>query len=368
METVVKGIEGVLEAAEIIRQGGLVAFPTETVYGLGANALDPAAADRIYAAKGRPSDNPLIVHIASEQDVEPLVSSFPDTAARLMRRFWPGPLTIVLFKSAKVPLRTTGGLQTVALRCPEHKMALRLIEESGVPIAAPSANLSGRPSPTEAAHVLEDLDGRIDFILDDGPVGIGVESTIVDLTGESPVLLRPGAVTKEELEEVLGREVEIDPAILQGDMEEGAQPKAPGMKYKHYAPKAQMSLVTARVMKEKDYLLNAAEQAEADEEVADSINKEAEISIKAGNRVGILCCEETKGRYRTGYGNIKVRIKVLGSRKDPPSMLRNLYRLLREFDAEAVDEIFSESYSERGLFFPLMNRLRKAAGMREMIV
>ena len=189
METIVKGMEGVRQAAEIIKNGGLVAFPTETVYGLGGNALDPDASRKIYAAKGRPSDNPLIVHVSCISEVQPLVSQFPGDAEKLMETFWPGPLTIILPKSDIVPYETTGGLETVAIRCPENRLTLSFIKASGLPIAGPSANTSGKPSPTEATHVLHDLNGRIDMILDDGPVGIGVESTIIDMSGEVPTLL-----------------------------------------------------------------------------------------------------------------------------------------------------------------------------------
>ena len=368
MITRLAGIGDLQEAGEIIRRGGLVAFPTETVYGLGGNALDPEAAKKIYAAKGRPSDNPLIVHVSSIEEVGPLVRSFPAAAKHLMEAFWPGPLTIILPKSEIVPEETTGGLDTVAVRCPENRLTLRFIREAGVPIAGPSANVSGKPSPTEAQHVMDDLGGRIDMVLDDGPVGVGVESTIIDMSGPVPMLLRPGAVTVEELSEALGQQVEIDPAILAGTVAEGVRPKAPGMKYRHYAPNARMTLVTTALLRERDFAVSPAEQAAEDERIADYINAEAGISVKAGNRVGILCCEETKSLYRTAYGTIKVDIRVLGSRKDPLSMTHELFRKLRDFDDDRVDEIFSESYSDRGVGFALMNRLRKAAGMQETIL
>ena len=242
MKTKIFGKEGISEAAEILKQGGLVAFPTETVYGLGGNGLDKEAAKKIYAAKGRPSDNPLILHVSSIEEVTPLVKTLPEKAKKLMEAFWPGPLTLVLPKSDIVPKESTGGLETVALRSPENALTLALIRACGFPIAGPSANLSGRPSPTEAAHVLEDLGGRIEGILEDGAVGIGVESTIVDLSEDSPTLLRPGAITIEDLEEVLGEKVAIDPTLLGKSMTEGFIPKAPGMKYRHYAPKAEMIL------------------------------------------------------------------------------------------------------------------------------
>ncbi len=368
METKIKGIDGVEEAAEIIKQGGLVAFPTETVYGLGGNALDPEAARKIYSAKGRPSDNPLIVHVSCVEEVESLVSAFPEDAKRLMNKFWPGPLTIILPKSSIVPFETTGGLNTVALRCPENKCTLEFIRACGLPIAGPSANTSGKPSPTEARHVYDDLNGKIDMILDDGAVSIGVESTIIDMTDNVPVMLRPGAITKEDLEVALGRRVEIDPAIIAGSVQEGVRPKAPGMKYRHYAPNAKMALVTTELLKKHDYDVTEKERFEADERIADFVNEETEISVKAGNRVGILCCEETKELYRSGYGNIKVDIKVIGSRENPLSMTHELFRVLREFDADGIDEIFAESYSDAGVGFALMNRMRKAAGMKEIVL
>ena len=286
METIVKGMEGVQQAAEIIRRGGLVAFPTETVYGLGGNALDPEASRKIYAAKGRPSDNPLIVHVSCIDEVPPLVSEFPDSARKLMEAFWPGPLTIVMPKAAIVPYETTGGLETVAIRCPENRVTLAFIKAAGVPIAGPSANTSGKPSPTEAAHVYHDLQGKIEMILDDGPVGIGVESTIIDLTGDVPTLLRPGAITKEMLEACIG-EVTVDKAVIKPNQ----RPKAPGMKYRHYAPNARMALVTTRLSKERDYALSEEERAEADQMVAACIDRLVDADEAAGLRVGIICCE-----------------------------------------------------------------------------
>ncbi len=368
METIVKGAEGITEAADIIRKGGLVAFPTETVYGLGGNALDPAASRKIYAAKGRPSDNPLIVHVASPEEVRPLVASLPERAEKLMEAFWPGPLTLILPKAEIVPMETTGGLETVAVRCPMNRLTLDFIRAAGLPIAGPSANTSGKPSPTEAEHVLHDLQGRIDMILDDGPVGIGVESTIVDVTGEVPTLLRPGAVTLEELESVLQEKVEVDPAIVAGGVQEGIHPKAPGMKYRHYAPSAEMTLVTTEPMKALDYQGSEDMLRNEYHRVANFIAGEAEIAVREGHKVGILCCEESRSQYRSRYGGQEIDIQVIGSRKDPLSMTHNLFRVLRQYDLDGVDRIFSESYSDRGVGFALMNRLRKAAGMREAVI
>lgn len=227
------------EAAQIIRDGGLVAFPTETVYGLGGNGLDPQASKKIYAAKGRPSDNPLILHIAKNEQLHEVVSEIPEAAATLAEAFWPGPLTMIFKKADCVPYETTGGLDTVAVRMPQHTGALQFLEAAGVPVAAPSANTSGRPSPTLAKHVKEDLDGKIDMIIDGGEVGIGFESTIVDVTEEVPVILRPGYITQKMLQDVIG-EVQMDPALMQ--VSDDQKPKAPGMKYRHYAPKADMTL------------------------------------------------------------------------------------------------------------------------------
>lgn len=366
METIVKGMEGVQQASEIIKNGGLVAFPTETVYGLGGNALDPDASRKIYAAKGRPSDNPLIVHVSCISEVQPLVSQFPGDAEKLMETFWPGPLTIILPKSDIVPYETTGGLETVAIRCPENRLTLSFIKASGLPIAGPSANTSGKPSPTEATHVLHDLKGRIDMILDDGPVGIGVESTIIDMSGEIPTLLRPGAITVEELSETLGRKVEIDPAIVAGGVNEGIHPKAPGMKYRHYAPNARMALVTTSLLKEKDYEVSEEERLQADRQISDYINRLVEKDEAEGLRAGIICCDETKELYGRAHGKAS-DIKIIGHRSEPLSMTHELFRVLREFDNDKVERIYAESYSDRGVGFALMNRMRKAAGMTELL-
>lgn len=325
------------EAAQILRDGGLVAFPTETVYGLGANALNEEAAKKIYAAKGRPSDNPLIAHISCMKELEPLVSSIPEAGRKLAEAYWPGPLTMVFPKSAAVPYGTTGGLDTVAVRMPSDPVANRLIALAGVPVAAPSANTSGRPSPTTAQHVWQDMNGRIEMIIDGGPVGIGVESTIVDVTGEVPTLLRPGAVTMEMLEETVGH-VEIDPAI-QGPVSADVKPKAPGMKYRHYAPKAELTLVEG--------------------EAAAVVAKIGELVKKheaAGEKVGVICTEETKSQYPEGV------LRCIGSREHEETIAHNLFAVLREFDDLQVDVIFSESFSKNHLGQAIMNRLMKAAG------
>lgn len=333
-----------LEAARVIRDGGLVAFPTETVYGLGANALNEAAAKKIYAAKGRPSDNPLIAHIAYLGDLESLVTEIPEAGRKLADAFWPGPLTMIFPKSERVPRGTTGGLETVAVRMPSDPIARRLIELAGVPIAAPSANTSGRPSPTTAEHVIQDMDGKIEMIIDGGPVGIGVESTIVDVSGEIPALLRPGAVTVEMLEAVVGR-VEIDPAIL-GPLKADVHPKAPGMKYRHYAPRAELTLV-------EDVKSHGEAASDA---VVETIRRLAAEQLAKGFRVGIICTDETRDRYGAGL------VRSVGERGHEETVAHNLFAVLREFDDLQVDYIYSESFSREHLGQAIMNRLTKAAG------
>lgn len=329
--------EHLKEAAEILKRGDLVAFPTETVYGLGANALDENAAKKIYAAKGRPSDNPLIAHISDLEMIEPLISYFPEKGRRLAEAFWPGPMTMIFPKSEIVPYGTTGGLDTVAIRMPSDPVAAELIRLAGVPVAAPSANTSGRPSPTMAEHVYQDMNGKIDMILDGGPVGIGVESTIVDVTSEIPMLLRPGAITMEMLRETVG-EVEIDPAIV-GPMSADMRPKAPGMKYRHYAPKAELTLVEGET-----------------EAVVRRINALAREKLQEGCRVGIICTEETRSCYPGGM------VRSIGERAKEETVAHNLYAVLREFDDLGAEYIFSEGFPEDNLGQAIMNRLNKAAG------
>lgn len=326
------------EAAQVIREGGLVAFPTETVYGLGADACNPEASRKIYAAKGRPSDNPLIVHIACFADLERIALEVPGQARALADAFWPGPLTMIVKKNAAGPSETTGGLETVAVRMPDHPVALMLIRESGCLIAAPSANISGRPSPTIAAHVAADLEGRIPVILDGGEVGIGIESTIVDLTEETPSILRPGAVTEAMIASVIGA-VQTDPGLLSEDS--ANRPKAPGMKYRHYAPEAELIVVDG-----------------SKEAVIQRINALAYELKAQGKRVGILCTDETSAAYR---GNV---IRSIGSRVDEEAIARHLYRVLREFDEAKTDVIYSESFAASGIGQAVMNRLLKAAGHR----
>lgn len=329
--------EAINRAAEIIKTGGLVAFPTETVYGLGGNGLSSLASSKIYEAKGRPSDNPLILHIASIEQLYPLVEKIPEIAERLMDAFWPGPMTLIMKKSNIVPKETTGGLDTVAIRMPAHPVALTLIEAAGLPIAAPSANASGRPSPTCADHVCEDLSGKIDMIIDGGDVGIGLESTIIDVTGEIPTILRPGYITQEILEKMLG-EVRVDKASV-SKMEEGESPKAPGMKYRHYAPKASMTIVRGDTSS-----------------VVRKINQLVKKSQSEGKKAGIICTRETVKLYTNG------EIKCIGARDAEGEIALNLYRILREFDSTDVDVIYSEAFEGGSLGQAIMNRLLKAAG------
>lgn len=332
----------VIAAAEIIRGGGLVAFPTETVYGLGGDATSPDASRKIYEAKGRPSDNPLIVHIADFSQLRQIVAQVPPEAELLAKHFWPGPLTMILQKTQVIPYETTGGLDTVAIRMPSHPVALAFLRESGCMIAAPSANTSGRPSPTSASHVWEDLQGRIDAIIDGGDVEIGIESTIIDLTGETPTVLRPGYITMEMLRAVLG-EVKLDPGIVSEDKK--IPPKAPGMRYRHYAPKAQLTLVEGEIP-----------------QVVDKINKLAEQAHNDGLQVGIIATEETKLSYKQG------EVVSIGARDNEAEVAHHLYRVLRQFDELGVDVIYSESFDTAGVGQAVMNRLLKAAGHKRVTV
>lgn len=325
-------------AAALLKQGKLVAFPTETVYGLGANGLDGEAVAKIYQAKGRPSDNPLILHIAHQHELSQLVTEIPANAQVLIDKYWPGPLTVVLKKTAIVPDIVSGGLDTVAVRLPGSIVARELISLTGRPIAAPSANTSGRPSPTSAQAVLADLDGRIDAVIDGGDCAIGVESTVVDCTTPVPTLLRPGGITLEMLLETLG-EVEIDPALGGGKQ---YIPRAPGMKYTHYAPVAPMTLFEG-----------------AYPHIADRILKEIEIALSAGRKVGAIVSKETAQRLPTS-----VISAVYGQQGHTEEIAANLYTAIRSFDESSVDIIYAEGIPEQGLGLAVMNRLRKASGYR----
>jgi len=322
----------VTKAGNIIKAGGLVAFPTETVYGLGGDALNPESSKKIYAAKGRPSDNPLIVHICRMEDLEIIADDISDKARMLMERFWPGPMTLIFKKKDIVPIETTGGLDTVAVRFPIHPTAKAFIKASGGFVAAPSANLSGRPSPTLAKYVIEDLKDRVDMIIDGGNIPIGLESTIVDMTQDIPMILRPGFVSKEMLTGVIC-DVATDPTILDADCKE--RPKAPGMRYRHYAPKADMTIVRG-----------------------DSERVVAKINEMGQNIDGcvVICVNEHSKMYPD------LSVKTVGSENDKDEIAANLYKLLRECDDENVRYILSESFSDEGIGAAVMNRLIKAAG------
>lgn len=330
------------EAGEVMKQGGLVAFPTETVYGLGGDALNKESSRKIYAAKGRPSDNPLIIHICEFEDVYAIAKDVPEAAKKIADAFWPGPLTMILQKSDNVPEETTGGLNTVAIRMPSHEVARKLIAYSGGYVAAPSANTSGRPSPTVAKYVEEDMSGRIDVIIDGGEVGIGLESTIIDLTVNPPQILRPGYITQKMLKDVLGQ-VDEDVTILRADS--GQAPKAPGMKYRHYAPKGDLTIVQG-----------------VPDAVVDYINEQVRQAKQAGECVGIIGTEENLTSYHADV------IKSVGSRDDEESIARNLYTILREFDDEEVSRIYSEGFDTDGFGQAIMNRLLKAAGHKVVTV
>nr|WP_245250246.1 L-threonylcarbamoyladenylate synthase [Thermococcus stetteri] len=317
-------------AARLILEGKLVAFPTETVYGLGADALNENAVRRIFEAKGRPADNPLIIHIASISDLEKVAREVPEKAKLLAEKFWPGPLTLVLPKRREVPLVTTGGLDTVAVRMPSHPIALALIKAS-TPLAAPSANISGKPSPTSAEHVIDDFYGKIEGIIDGGETWIGVESTVIDVTEEPPVLLRPGGIPVEEIERVIGP-VRIHPAV-KGKNADLA--KAPGMKYKHYAPNASVVVVEGEPEKRKKKIRELVEEYR-----------------ERGYRVGVMATVEVEADEFYPLG------------KTPEEVARNLFKALRELDRRGVDVIIAEGVEERGIGLAVMNRLRKAAGYR----
>ncbi len=330
-------IEALKYAAAVIREGGLVAFPTETVYGLGANAFSEAAVNRIYEAKGRPPDNPLIVHISSTESLADVASHIPECASRLMARFWPGPLTLIFKKSALIPGVTTAGLDTVAVRMPSHPVALALIGEARLPIAAPSANLSGRPSPTLAQHVIDDLYGKVELIIDSGPCLVGLESTVLDITTNPPVILRPGGVVPSQLEEVLGQ-VAIGQAFMPGAQNQD-KPRSPGMKYRHYSPRAKVLVVQGSL-----------------DRVVDYINRAAAENIKKGVSVGILATEQTRTSYLAG------EVIPAGDRDKPETIASHLFQCLREFDRIGVGLILAEAVENSGIGLAVMNRMAKAAG------
>jgi len=321
----------IAEAAAILREGGLLGLPTETVYGLGANGLDEEAVRGIFLAKGRPQDNPLILHIPDASWLSRCCSQVPEEAYRLAEHFWPGPLTMILPRHPSVPLRTTGGLETVGVRCPDHPVTCAIIAAAGVPVAAPSGNLSGRPSPTSAAHMQEDMTGRIHGIVDGGPCRVGVESTIIDLTVTPPRLLRPGGLPLEQLQEVLG-EVAVDKAVTE-KLAEGEKPRAPGMKYRHYAPKAPVTVVTGSARRSAAYILSCVEEGD-----------------------GVLCFDEYRDLFR---GHV---IQSLGSEHDPLSQAQRVFDALRAFDETEAATIYAQCPGSEGLGLAIGNRLKKAAG------
>ena len=331
-------IEKVRVAASIIREGGLVAFPTETVYGLGADALNSKAVVALFEAKKRPMDNPPIVHVENASDVYRLAKQVPPKADRLMKEFWPGPLTLVFKRSDAVPDVTVAGLDTIAVRMPQHAVALALIRESSRPIAAPSANLASKPSPTSADHVFDDLNGRIDAILDGGPTRIGVESTVLDLSVDPALVLRPGGTPLEALRRVLG-DVKLHPFVAAEKELPIEKTRSPGMKHKHYAPNAQVIVVEGAIPA-----------------VLAKVKDLAESYRLKGVKVGVLATDETLAAYRADV------VKSLGSRFNLAVVAQNLFSLLREFDSEGVDVIIAETVSTEGLGLAIMNRLRKASG------
>ncbi len=328
--------EAIQQAAGILINGGLVAFPTETVYGLGANALSETAVRRIYEAKGRPSDNPLIVHIAHREDVDRYATGISEKARELMAYFWPGPLTLIFKRRDNISDFITGGLDTVAIRLPENAVARALIAAADLPIAAPSANRSGRPSPTRAKHVIEDLDGRVEAIIDGGKALIGLESTVVDMTGEQPVILRPGSVTQKMLESIIGTVI-VDPALTHAATDE--IPKSPGMKYKHYAPKGQLMVVKGNREAAVDYICNLAEILKTD-----------------GQSVAVIATKEDAPYY------VGLKVAVIGSKDDPREVASNLFKVLRQMDEEGIAHIFTRDFSHEDIGTATMNRLMKAAG------
>ena len=333
METKLLTKQDIAAAAAILRDGGLLGIPTETVYGLGADGLNPEAVGRIFEAKGRPQDNPLILHVPEASWLERYCRDVPDTAYILAERFWPGPLTMILPRRECVPDAVTCGLDTVGVRCPNHPVTLEIIRLAGTPVAAPSGNRSGRPSPTCAAHMLEDMAGRIDAIVDGGPCGVGVESTIVDLTVPVPRLLRPGGLPLEALREALG-EVVVDKAVL-APLSAGEKPKAPGMKYRHYAPKAPVAVVAGEGGRTAQYI---QERIEA--------------------HTGVICFDE----YADSFPGAVV--EAIGSSRDPGEQARRVFDALRAFDSTEVTAIFAQCPGDEGLGLAVANRLKKAAGFQ----
>ena len=321
--------------SKLLSEGKTVIFPTETVYGLGANALDEDAVKKIYEAKGRPSDNPLIVHIYDKEEVYNLAENINEKAKTIMDKFWPGPITIILNKKNIVPYRTSGGLETVAIRMPSHLIAREIIKEAGVPIAAPSANISGRPSPTKADHVYEEMNGRVSGIVLGGDCNFGLESTVLDVTTENPMILRPGSITKEDLEKVIG-EVSIDPSLER--KEDNKKAKAPGMKYTHYSPDADVYIVSGNI-----------------EDTISKINSLVVENNKKGLKTGVMCLEQNKNSYKGEVVSLGSTLEEVGS---------NLFDVLRQMDKMNIDIVYSEEFPRDGVGQAIMNRLLKSAGYK----
>jgi L-threonylcarbamoyladenylate synthase len=345
MKTTIYQIDGspadaiqIKAAGEIIRGGGLVAFPTETVYGLGGDALNAASAARIFAAKARPDDNPLIIHLNRSKDIEMIAEDIPPLFYRLADKFWPGPLTMILKKASCVPDSTTGGLMTVAVRMPDNQTALRLIDAAGGFVAAPSANLSGRPSPTMIHHVIEDMRGRIEMILDGGAAAIGLESTIIDLTVSPPEILRPGSITEAMLIPITGP---VIVKVTNKETDAASSPRAPGMKYRHYAPRGRMTIIAGE-----------------EKAVIAYINDRLFVDKLNGCKTGVIATDQTSHNYHADH------VKQIGDRQDEDTIAHNLYRILREFDDEITDVIYCETFYDTNIGTAIMNRLLKAASYR----
>ncbi|MEQ8196422.1 MAG: L-threonylcarbamoyladenylate synthase [Clostridiaceae bacterium] len=337
IDDIEKNIDIIKEAAEIIKNGGIVAFPTETVYGLGADALNPEAVQKIFIAKGRPQDNPLIIHVA-KKEIGNLVQDISEIGKMVIDKYWPGPITLILKKRGIIPDVTSASLDTIGIRMPDNSVALKLIELSGTPIAAPSANISGKPSPTDIERCVEDLSGKVDFIIGGEKSNVGVESTILDVTVDPPCILRPGGITLEMLREIDSR-IYIDPSIME-KAGSNLKPKAPGMKYRHYSPNAKVKIIKGNP-----------------EKTIEKINDLVQNYIDNGFKVGVMTCDERAGLYSK-----KAEVISLGSEHNVQEVARNLFEVLRSFDDKKIDIILSESFQEKGVGIAIMNRLKKAAG------
>jgi len=345
----IKASQGLHEAAALLKQGEVVAFPTETVYGLGANALNPVACSRIFEIKGRPADNPLIAHVASVEDAKKIASQWTEQAEVCAKTFWPGPLTMVLPKQEIVPYIVSGGLDTVAIRMPSHPVALELIQLAGFPLAAPSANISGKPSPTEASHVWHDLKGKIPMLIDAGKCEVGLESTVLDLSGKKPTILRPGGITREQLIAVLG---EVGNGDEGKEEPEALSPRSPGMKYKHYAPDGEVVLLTGSIQNKRAEIISRIQQKESNNQ---------------NLKIALLCMSQTNELLGDDSGKLDC-VFILGSKENPQEAASRLFEGLRVCDAQKIDVILAEEMTEEGIGVAFMNRLKKAAGKKESVI